>query len=95
MLLKYIIENPVFDIDLNIRNNQGKTPLHAACVAGQNEAFKLLLKEGKGVDVNALSQNGWHVMHFVCAKGNLELLKYMVGNSSFHMDFSVKTEGGN
>ena len=52
-LLKYIFENPNFNIDFNVPTQNGSTPLHSACSGGQYEVVKFLFKihKAKGIDV--------------------------------------------
>ena len=52
-LLKYIFENPNFDIDFNVVNTRGDTPFHIACYFGQFEVVKFMLENsnGKGIDI--------------------------------------------
>ena len=44
--------------------------------------------------INDLGQYGMHVLHYTCQFGNLELLKYIVGNPDFDIDFNVADEDG-
>ena len=52
-LLKYICQNPEFDIDFNVVDQRGYTPFHLACYYGQFEIVKFLLENSneKGIDI--------------------------------------------
>ena len=44
--------------------------------------------------INILGLNGWHVLHYACQFGHLELLKHIFGNQDFDIDFNVGDQNG-
>ena len=44
--------NPYFDVDFNVVDHNGYTPLHTACIYGQFEVVKFMLDNSKsrGID---------------------------------------------
>ena len=87
------LEQTKSDINLDTQNNAQETPLHYACVnKTSNVAINLLNRFPN--KINVLGRYGMHVLHYTCQKGNLELLKYIVGNPDFDIDFNVVDESG-
>ena len=58
-LLKYIFGNPDFDIDFNVKNQYGNTPLNIACFTGQFEAVKLLLEHSNEKEIDIYQKNNY------------------------------------
>ena len=82
-LLKYIIENPDFDIDFNITDQNGLTPLHLACYLGHYEVVKFLFMNSKekGIVLDVKDPHGYTPLHDACEKGHLEIVKLFLDNS--------------
>ena len=57
-------------------------------------AIQLLKRLPEKIHVTA--ENNWHILHYACAwgKGQIELIKYIVENSSFNVDFNVVDHNG-
>ena len=51
-VLEFLLSQP--EIDLNIQDNEGWTPFHAAVCWGQQEAMKMLAEKGATLDVKDL-----------------------------------------
>ena len=52
-----------------------------------NVATQLLQRYPQKIDV--LGFNGWHILHYACQNGHLELLNYIFENPTFDVDFNV------
>lgn len=63
-------------LNVNIRDCEGATPLHLAAEFGCLEMIKLLLN--KGADVNAQDADGYTALHISCSKKNLDILKFLI-----------------
>ena len=61
-----------FGIDLNAKNNIGRTPFHEACLRGKTETVQIVIKNWKefGIDKKALDNEG---------KTPLDLIKHCDG----------------
>ena len=59
-LLKYICQNPEFDIDFNVVDQREDTPFHVACYFGQFEVVKFLLENSKEKGIDILKKNDIH-----------------------------------
>ena len=57
------------DEPLNMRDKDGRTFLHIAAIAGNEQA--LLYFISKGVDLNAIDNNGLTALHYTCMKSDL------------------------
>ncbi len=62
--------------DVNIKNKDGKTPLHIAVENNYEDIVKLLLQ--KNADVNAKDNNGNTPLHIAVEKGNYFVIKELL-----------------
>ena len=60
------------DVDVNAKDNEGRTPLHYAAKYATKQVVELLIPNG--ADVNAKDEDGWTPLHFAAAKEIVELL---------------------
>jgi ankyrin repeat protein len=70
-------------INLLYANDYGKNLLHYACDANELGIVKYLV-EKEGANVNCVSNNHWHPMHYICRKGDeaLEVVKYLISHGA-------------
>jgi ankyrin repeat protein len=66
--------------DVNVKNKEGYTPLHRACIWGYLNIAKLLI-ENKA-DVNIKTNRGSASLHFACSWGYLNIVKLLIENSA-------------
>lgn len=59
----------------NIRDSEGRTPLHLAAEGGYNEIVRVLLE--RNADRDALDPNGWSYIHYAASGGGQENLDLM------------------
>ena len=65
--------------NVNIRDNQGKTPLHRACIGAGNEVvIKCLLWHGAQ---NMGDHKGWTPLHYACWYGRAEHVEALLSNA--------------
>lgn len=64
--------------DVNIRTDQGETPLMLAALTNQLELARLLI--ARGADVN---QTGWTPLHYAATNGHLEMIGLLLDNSAY------------
>jgi ankyrin repeat protein len=62
--------------DVNIRNEEGYTPLHWAAGEGQKELVVILIVHG--ADVNALNKRGWTPLRWAEAQSQKEIARILV-----------------
>merc|ERR1712223_862687 len=69
-IVEIIIKNSVlFNIDLNAKNNEGKTAFHYACEIGCAEEIAEMIIENSvhfNIDLNAKDNEGKTAFHHVC-----------------------------
>ena len=65
-------------IDLNLLNNQGESPLMMAALKGHTELASRMLK--KGADVN---KTGWTPLHYAATSGQLALISLLLENHAY------------
>ena len=88
-LLKYIINNPNFDIDFNVVDQYGATPLHVACYFGQIEVVKLLLETSKRRNIDIYKQNnqGYTPEKLAEVSGHADIAELLKSESSWQHSF--------
>ena len=58
-LFKYIFGNQDFDIDFNVANQNGFTPLHYACYNGHYEVVKFLLEISNEKEIDIYKKDNY------------------------------------
>jgi len=76
--------------DVNWRNADGKTPLHAAVAAECMDAVNVLLESN--ADVDAADEQGWTPLHYAARVGNVELVRRLIAAGA---DVNVEDVDGN
>jgi len=74
---------------VNLRDQDGATPLHSACYEGHKEIVSLLLS--KGADVNATDTNGSTPLIWAGHQGHADVAKILVANGA---DINVLDKAG-
>jgi len=57
-------------VDVNAKDNEGRTPLHYAAKYATKQVVELLIPNG--ADVNAKDEDGWTPLHFAATKEIVE-----------------------
>jgi ankyrin repeat protein len=78
-------------IDIEVKDDEGRTPLHLACYAGSIEIAKHLI-EKQNANINAIDTKKRNVCHFACISGCLELVKYI--SKRTEVDVNAQDEDG-
>ena len=78
-LIKYLVGK---NADVNLKDNNGNTPLHLACLNNADiEIIKYLFENGS--DLNSKDNNGNTPLHLACFyNADIETIKYLVEKSS-------------
>lgn len=82
-ILQYLKRKPQANLNINVRDKYGRTPLHYAAAACNPEAMELLIKEG--ADVLATDNDGVTALHFaVYSPRCIRLIKQHGGSVNNH-----------
>jgi hypothetical protein len=68
------------NINVNVKDVYGMTPLHEAAINGHVEIVRLLLQNG--ADVNSKSNIGMTTLHFAAINGHVDILHLLVENGA-------------
>ena len=71
-----LLQNPNIDVDLS--NKNGETPLMMASIEGDLPVVKTLVLQNKA----RVDHIGWTPLHYACTKGNLDVAKFLVANGA-------------
>ncbi|QWD65021.1 ankyrin repeat domain-containing protein [Polynucleobacter sp. MWH-UH2A] len=71
-----LLQNRNIDVDLS--NKYGETPLMMASIEGDLPIVKTLVLQNKA----RIDHIGWTPLHYACAKGNLDVAKFLVANGA-------------
>lgn len=89
-MIKWLIDNGAKH-SINMRDKQGFTPLHIACIYNDTEVIKLLLNNGGKESVNLNdNQNVATPLHIACQRKNPEMVNLLIENGAI---LSIDTEG--
>ena len=69
-----------YDVPVNERDTEGKSPLYWAVESGNNEIAKLLLD--KGAYVNAAANDGRAPLHVAATYGSIQLVRLLISQSA-------------
>ncbi|WP_353289127.1 ankyrin repeat domain-containing protein [Wolbachia endosymbiont (group A) of Pogonocherus hispidulus] len=69
---KYLVDKK----DVNVKNDEGNTPLHLAVEEGNLEAVKHLIEKGAGI--NAVNRYGYTPLRIAAYKGSTDIAVYLV-----------------
>jgi len=75
-VLELLLSNK--NIDVDISNKQGETPLMMASIDGNLPIVKALVLQNKA----KINHIGWTPLHYACAKGHLEVAQFLVANAA-------------
>lgn len=74
-VLEKLIKHP--DIHVDVRDNEGQTPLTLAVSHQNTKIVQLLLKSGKA-DIHALDSNGRSVLYHAVSRGNIDIVRLLL-----------------
>lgn len=60
-------------VDIEFRDEKGKTPLHVAAERGKRRILMVLIEAG--ADIHATSDNGWQPIHFAASSGAISVVR--------------------
>ncbi|WP_339133387.1 MAG: ankyrin repeat domain-containing protein [Candidatus Electrothrix sp. GW3-4] len=75
--------------DVNQHGHTGDTPLHVACIRGDDEEFDVLLTAG--AEVNSIGELNNLPLHYAVAQGHTKIVKKLLENGA---DKNYKNELG-
>ncbi|XP_046560884.1 putative ankyrin repeat protein RF_0381 [Haliotis rubra] len=82
-----LVEHLFSDSNINLKGDEGRTPIMAAAFYGHKSVFDFL--ESKGPDISMLDTFGDSVLHLACEGGNMALVDHLVSDSNINL------KGGN
>ena len=86
-----LLETP--NIDVNQKDDKGRSALHQSVTCGNNEALGLLLN-ASGIDVNIVDKKGRSALHEAASDNNIEALEQLLDVSSIDVNI-VDNDGQN
>ncbi|XP_011705515.1 PREDICTED: alpha-latrocrustotoxin-Lt1a-like, partial [Wasmannia auropunctata] len=89
-VVRYFVENE--RIDVNIRDNDSKTPLHWAASNGYLGIVKYLVEQ-KNADITARENGNGIPLHWAAGGGQLDIVKYFINEK--HIDINIRGYVGN
>ncbi|XP_048239007.1 uncharacterized protein LOC124117623 [Haliotis rufescens] len=69
--------------DINIRGNNGRTPVMTAAWSGKKDVFDFLVS--KGADITLTDDNNDNILHLACWGGNKPLVQYLLPKTDINI----------
>ena len=91
--LDLLLTKSDINIDVNLKNEIGDTPLHVACANGHSRVVDLLTKSDIDIDVNLKNEIGDTPLHVACANGHSRVVDLLT-KSDIDIDVNLKNEIG-
>ncbi|XP_067653126.1 ankyrin-3-like [Haliotis asinina] len=87
-IVNYVLKRNTLDI--NGKGHEEKTPLMLAASHGKNEVFNILMKTG--ADLSVIDENGHNILHSACRGGNVNIVSYILIQSSLDINSKCDDE---
>ena len=84
------LEENDYNIDFDTQNENHLTPFHYACMNSNTSDVAIHLLRRFPDKINILGPAGMHILHLACQYGLLDLLKFIVENPDFNIDFKFQ-----
>ncbi len=79
-------------IGVNVRTQEGLTPLHVAAMKGHTDIVRYLVR--KGADINATDTSGYTPLHYAVLSGHTEVVRYLVSENVRRGNWNVRFKDG-
>ena len=92
--IKHVVGNHQLDLLINVQDKDGDTPLHFACMRGQQKMVSLL-SSSTNINILITNKKGQAPLHLAAASGHkdtAEALLFSVTGSSTHHDLLTATD---
>ena len=87
-IVRALIKRP--DVNLNVRNKDGNTPLHSAAWSGREQSARLLIDAG--ADINISDNQQWTALHLAASNGHSSIVGELI--KAPHRNLNVRNENG-
>jgi len=84
-IIKYLL---LLKAKINMKNTKQETPLHIACRYGLRNILELLLKNGKGFDINCVDQEGNTPLHYACYGKYTSIVKILLREDQINVNIT-------
>lgn len=85
--IKELLKN---NSDINMKDNQGNTPLHLACIQRKNDIVQFLLKQ-ENINVNLQNNNNFTALMETIYLGYIDIIELLIN----HKDTDIYIQDGN
>ncbi|GMY21926.1 protein ACCELERATED CELL DEATH 6-like [Fagus crenata] len=75
--VSFFMNRPEFEVLINEQDEEGNTPIHLAAIKGHDKVVSIL-KEGRGLDLNAKNKDGFTIMDIFWFQKELEDIREIV-----------------
>jgi ankyrin repeat protein len=90
-IVQYLLQNHAESIDLNLRNNYGKTAFMIVCQQGHLSIVQYLLQNhAESIDLNLRNNYGKTAFMIVCQQGHLSIVQYLLQNHAESIDLNAR-----
>ena len=72
--VSFFMNRPEFEVLINEQDEEGNTPIHLAAIKGHDKVVSIL-KEGRGLDLNAKNKDGFTIMDIFWFQKELEYIQ--------------------
>ena len=83
--IKYLCVHVLWDLDVNAKDNTGRTALMYAAEAGQTEVIKALITDDR-VEVNKCDEDGTTALLYAARTGQAEVIKALITDDRVELE---------
>ncbi|XP_055957959.1 serine/threonine-protein phosphatase 6 regulatory ankyrin repeat subunit A [Patella vulgata] len=88
--VKYLVNE--VNLDINHKNNNGRTPAFFCCHSKINPVDKLMILSSNGGELDTVDNSNHSLLHHACQSGTTETVKYLV--NEVNLDINHKNNNG-
>lgn len=80
------------NVDLEVKGNDNEKPIHLVCEHNNNDDLIKYMIDVKHVDIESGDKCGFRPIQYICWKGSIDLIKYIINKTDNHSTYIKFTD---